>query len=92
MLITLLECAGMILRCKAPELLGIVETDKAGIITEELGIYRVLVIIISVLYVPVLVGRVYDIVVAVIVRKMTLSARCRLHHAPYAHVRTGLQP
>lgn len=56
MLITLLECAGVILRCKAPELLGIVEADKAGIITEELGIYSVLIILVSVLYISALVG------------------------------------
>ena len=56
MLVALLESAGVILRCKSPELLGIVEADKAGIITEELGIYSVLIILVSVLYISALVG------------------------------------
>ena len=92
MLITLLNCAGMVCGLESPELLTVIESDKRGIITEKLSIDSIFVVFIGVLNIHILVGGIYYIVTVVVVGKMALSARCGLNHTPYPLIGAGFKP
>ena len=63
MRITLLKRARVVGRVKSPELLAVVETDKAWIVTEKLSVDSIFIVLVCVLDIHTLVRRIHDIVI-----------------------------